>query len=431
MPRPEDIEFARSVFDGFDRKKNREMMAKDADVILHPHQKPPTKGPKRVAETKRIEEPSPLVATPWKWVDPEKAPPREFLYGTHYIRQFLSVSFGAPGGGKSTKRMVEATAIASGRALLGVNPVQKLRVWYWNGEDPQAETDRRFAAICKRYGIKPDEIEGYLFTNSGRDMPIVLAEQAMTGTRIAAPMVEQLKAAIIAAKIDVLIVDPFVSCHRVTENDNNAIDVVAKQFSEIADASGCSIEVEHHIRKTNGNEATVDDGRGASSLVGAARAVEVLNRMTKAEADILGLEHHWRYLCVDDGKANMAPLGERKWFKLESVLLGNGTELYPDGDSVGVITKWTPPDHLDGVTGSDFDRCAAAIRAGKWRENVQAKDWVGKPGAKALGLDLDSKSHRAKVRALLAMWLKNGSLYEEEETDATRRKRKFVKVKEE
>src|SRR5262249_15579214 len=154
----------------------------------------------------------------------------------------------------------------------------------------QAETDRRFAAICKHYKIKPEDIEGHLFTNSGRDMPIVLAEQGKTGIRIATPTVEQLKAAIMAAEIDVLIVDPLVACHAVTENDNTAIDAIAKQFSAIADATGCSVNLEHHIRKTNGNEATVDDGRGASSLVGAARAIEVLNKMTKAEADKLGIE---------------------------------------------------------------------------------------------------------------------------------------------
>jgi hypothetical protein len=259
-------------------------------------------------------------------------------------------------------------------------------------------------------------------------MPIVLAEQAKTGTQIAMPMVEQLKAAIIAAGIDILIIDPFVSCHRVTENDNNAIDVVAKQFSAIADATGCAIDAEHHIRKTNGNEATVDDGRGASSLVGAARAIEVLNKMTKAEADKLGIDQHWRYLCIDDGKANMAPLGDRKWFKLESIKLGNSTPLYPHGDDVGVVTVWVPPDPLDGVTGSDFDKVAAAIHAGRWRENSQAKDWVGYAVAKALKIDLDSKAGKAKAASLVKYWLKTGALVVVEEPDANRDIRKFVKV---
>jgi len=53
--------------------------------------------------------------------------------------------------------MVEAIAMASGHELLGIKPVKKLKVWYWNGEDPREEIDRRFAAICKHYGIKPEE----------------------------------------------------------------------------------------------------------------------------------------------------------------------------------------------------------------------------------------------------------------------------------
>jgi len=92
----------------------------------------------------------------------------------------------------------------------------------------------------------------------------------------------------------------------VAKNDNPAIDAVVKKFAEIADES---VNLEHHIRTTNGNQATVDDGRGASSLVGAARSIEVLNKMTPAEAEKLGLDQHWRYLYVDDGKANMAPWG--------------------------------------------------------------------------------------------------------------------------
>jgi hypothetical protein len=59
-------------------------------------------------------------ATPWVWGDPKTMPPREFAYRTHYIRKFVSAGIGAPGGGKSSKRMVEALTMASGRALLGV-----------------------------------------------------------------------------------------------------------------------------------------------------------------------------------------------------------------------------------------------------------------------------------------------------------------------
>jgi hypothetical protein len=372
--------------------------------------------------------PKPLTPTPWVWRDPEMIAPREFLYGKHYIRKFVSAGFGAPGGGKTSRRLVEALAMASGRALLDVKPIEKLKVWYWNGEDPQEETDRRLAAACLHYGIKREEIEGYLFTDSGRTTPIVIAQQSKNGTMIADPVVEELRKAIEGLGIDAMILDPFVSCHRVAENDNPAIDAVVKKFAEIADRAECSINLEHHVRKTNGNEATVDDGRGASSLVGAARSIEVLNKMTKAEADNLGVDQHWRYFSVDDGKANMAPLGERGWFKLASIGLGNCTDLYPEGDNVGVVTSWTPPKLLDGVTGADFDNAAREIRKGKWRENAQAKDWVGRPIAKALGLDLSDKSDKAKVRALLKLWIDRGSLIVVPEKDGHREVKKFVMV---
>lgn len=370
-----------------------------------------------------------LTPKKWVWKDPKTIPPRDFVYGTHYIRKFVSAGFGAPGGGKSSKRLVEAIAMASGRALLGVKPVQKLKVWYWNGEDPEEEIDRRIAAICMHYGIKPQEPEGYLFVNSGRTTPIVIAQQAKTDTLIASPVVERLKDAIKNLGIDVLILDPFVSCHRVAENDNPAIDAVVKKFAEIADATDCSIDLEHHIRKTNGNEATVDDGRGASALVGAARSIEVLNKMTPAEAEKLGLDQHWRHFFVDDGKANMSPLGERKWFKLASISLGNCTDLYPEGDSVGVVTTWKPPNPLEGITGADFERAAKEIRSGNWKDNIQAKDWVGKPIAKALGLNLTIKADKAKVRGLIDIWVKAANLAVIEETDPeSRKKKKFVRV---
>jgi AAA domain len=371
-----------------------------------------------------------LVATPWKAMDPTKSAPRAWLYGGHFIRKFLSAGFGAPGGGKSSKRLVEAIAMATGRDLLGVKPIQRCRVWYWNGEDPQEETERRVMAICLHYRIPQEELEGWLFTNSGRDTPIVLAEQSAGGTRIYEPAVEELVAEIETNKIDVFIADPFVSCHRVTENDNGAIDIVAKKFSDVANRTNASVCIEHHIRKINGREVTVEDGRGASSLIGAARAIEVLNKMTKEEAAKLLVDEHWRYFCVDDGKGNMAPPHDREWFRFVSVLLGNSTELYPGGDNVGVVATWTPPKPLDDVSSTDFEACAREIRKGKWRKSSKSGQWVGIPVAKAVGLSLTDEKSKKRVIALVGAWLRAGSLQEYADMDDTRQKRQFVRVAE-
>jgi len=72
------------------------------------------------------------------------------------------------------------------------------------------------------------------------------------GAQIAQPVVDQVVATIRANDIGLLIVDPFVASHRVTENDNPAIELVAATWARIADVTGCAIELVHHSRKTGG-----------------------------------------------------------------------------------------------------------------------------------------------------------------------------------
>ena len=48
------------------------------------------------------------------------------------------------------------------------------------------------------------------------------------------PVEGALVAALTKGKFDVLILDPVIATHRVSENDNMAIDAVAKTFGRIA-----------------------------------------------------------------------------------------------------------------------------------------------------------------------------------------------------
>ena len=246
--------------------------------------------------------------------------------------------------------------MATGRPLLGITPPKRLRVWYWNGEDPREETERRIAAICLHYGITAEEIEGWLFYDSGRDQPIIIAEQTKNGSVIAKPVVKSLVDAILDDEIDVLIIDPFVSCHRIVENDNPAMDMVAKQWTAIADETNTAIELIHHTKKTGGADATVEDGRGAVALLAAVRSAQVLNKMTPDDGAKAGVDNHRQYFKVENGKANLAPPPEGKdWYRIVGVSLGNGGEIAPDGDNVGAVVSWKWPDPLDGMTGADFD----------------------------------------------------------------------------
>lgn len=368
-----------------------------------------------------------IRATPYRWRDPATIPAREWLYGRHLIRRFLSTTV-APGAvGKSSLALVEAIAMVTGRPLLGVPTPRCLRVWYVNLEDPLEEIERRVAAILLHYGIERGEIEGRLFLDSGRTSEIVIATTTKDGAKVAEPVVEGLVATITGNRIDVAMVDPFVSSHRVTENDNAAVDLVAKAWNRVAERGGCAIDLVHHVRKGQGGngEFTVEDGRGAGALLAAARSARVLNPMTKEQAEKAGLPSHRGFFRADNGKANLAPPPDRsEWFRLASRPLGNG----PDGgDHVAVVETWQWPDLLAGVTVEDLQKAQRALGEGRWRENAQAKDWAGIPIAAALGIDLD-QAGKTRIKNMLRSWLSSGMMVVVSGKDAKGNVRPFVEV---
>lgn len=365
----------------------------------------------------------PLRATPFILPNSADIPQREWVYGHHLIRKFVSLTV-APGAcGKSSLLIADALAMATGRDILGV-PVYggKLNVWLWNLEDPADELTRRIVATAQHYGIVTDNISGRLFVDSGRDQGLCLARQTRDGVEIMEPVAEALVAEIKARQIDVLVVDPFISSHLVSENDNGAIDAVAKQWGAIADRAECAIEIVHHLRKTNGMEANAESARGAVSLVAAARSVRVLNRMTAEEAVKAGLDNHRGYFRVLDDKNNLAPAADRaEWFKIVPVDL-------PNGDSVGVVTRWTWPDPFADVTAGDLLAVQHAIHGKGYRANVQAKEWVGHAIAAVLNLDCDDASDRTRIKTMIKKWMANGALVKCEQTDESRKKRPVIEV---
>lgn len=377
--------------------------------------------------------PEHIRATPFPWLDCADIPQREWLYGRALIRKYVTVTV-APGGlGKSSLSIVEALAMVSGRRLLHDDPHGPLRVWLWNGEDPIDELQRRVMAAARHHDISRQEIDGRLFLDSGRDSSLMVATVDRTGVKFAEPVIEAVVDTIRANNIDVFVVDPFVSSHGVPENDNGAIDRVAKTWAKIADRTGAAIHLIHHARKTRGNEVSIEDSRGAVALIGAARVGRTLNPMTKDEAERAGVEQRFCYVRVDDGKANLAPRSEDgRWFKIESVSLMYGAR-GTNGDSVGVVTACEFPNPMDSVTVHHLRQAQAAVNiGGPYRESIQADGWVGIPIGRAMGFDTTagklSKADAAKVKAALRAWIGSGMFEVYSEDDEHRKGRKFVRV---
>ena len=364
-----------------------------------------------------------LTPKPYVWTPADQIKPREWVYGNHYIRRYVTATF-APGAvGKSAHALVEALDMVTRRGILRkkVQDPKPLRVWYWNGEDPQEELDRRLAAICLHHGISEADIDGRLFVNSGRDSPIIVATEDREGCQIQAPVVEALIAAIEACQIDVLILDPFVSVHRVNENDNNRIDMVAKQFAAIADQANISIELIHHTRKGNLDaDKGVDDGRGAGALVAAARSVRVLNRMDKDTAEAVGIFENERrsYFRVDAGdKANLTPPAARAhWRHIANLPMNNGTD-DRGMDFVGVVERWRVPTPAEAIEANFTPKHITALHRrlaepdAANRRHVQAgEQWVGYLLADILGWDV--QTNKALIGKMIAELVRSGVLAE-------------------
>jgi hypothetical protein len=352
-------------------------------------------------------------------------PERDWLFDHHYIRRYLTETVGAGGGGKSAHAVSEVLAMVTGRPLLDPDgPLgKKLRAWYVNCEDPTDEIERRFAAAAKHFGITDEQIDGRLFTNSGRDHEFVIMRQVGREFKVCEPFVDAMATEIKANAIDVVIVDPFVSTHEVPENDNSAIQRVAKAWLKVAEKGNCGIDVIHHVVKGS-EEVTADSGRGGGALKDKARSVRTINPMSAEQAAKAGVDDRRAYFRIDLGKVNMTKSTRSQWRRFESVNLGNGKGLAKTGDSVGVVVPWRWPsaDSLAGRAEAERAALVADVPADQLagikvrldnsdhKAHELAKHWAGNLVAEVLGIDLKAEGERKRVKDMLAAWIDAGEL---------------------
>ena len=320
----------------------------------------------------------------------------------------------AGGVGKTSLQIVEALAICTGKNLLGEEVHEQSNVWIVNLEDPIEEMQRKILAAMGHYNIKPEEIRGRLFLDAGRDFQLSFATQTRDGVIPNQALVEHLIQEIPRRDIGCVFIDPFVGAHSVSENDNVAINTVLTQIRSVADETSCAIGLVHHIRKGNGEEANVDSVRGAGSLIGAARAARVINKISSEEAMKLGVQEDDSlgiFRC-DDGKANLAPPSNKAVYrKMIGCKIANG-------EYVGVATPYKLPDLFDGITTRNAMEVQqlvdTAAQTEPFRASSQAKHWVGLAVAEVLKLDIKKKADKSRISAILKQWISTNVLKNEQ-----------------
>jgi hypothetical protein len=371
----------------------------------------------------------PPYPKPW-WRDPATIPPRAFLFGRHYQRRTVGATIGAGGRLKTTLAMCEGLGMGIGRDLLtGDQLAEPLRVWDLNAEEDQDELDRRLAATCQHYSITKAMIAGRLFVQSVCDTPLRIATTINGVATLNRAVLDYLRTFILENKIDVFMLDPWISFHGVRESDNADMDLAIKEgLGAIAKATNSHCEIFHHPGKPKpgADVTTVEDSRGASAIIWAVRSARVLNFMTGPEATQLGIleADRRRYIRVANGKANMAPIGTANWLRIE-------TENLVNGDEVACSSSWKPKNPFDGLTSRDVELARTLAQTGAYRNDVRSPEWFGFALAQHLKIPIKYKADNApadltRVKAIMKTWIKNNVLAIEIRIDENRREREYI-----
>lgn len=206
----------------------------------------------------------------------EKSIPEDlFLVDKLIPRKGITVLSGHPGCGKSWTMLSIAEAVASGNALFGQYKTEQGGVLIIDGENGDAELQRRVKLL-----------------NSQKDLPVFFAIQQS----FKADNDEKVKQILeIAEERDVklIIIDPFAAIHSLTENNAEDMQKVMEQLQKFTQAE-ISVLCLHHHRKNIGykKQDASQSLRGSSAFSARVDSHLAVNLQGKIDNDIKLLITH-------------------------------------------------------------------------------------------------------------------------------------------
>lgn len=357
--------------------------------------------------------------------DVDVPPPRGWLLGNTFCRKFLSSLLADGGVGKTAQRYAAYLSLTTARPLIGDHVFQRARVLIISLEDDIDELKRRILAARLHYGIKPEDIKGWLFYSSPGAAGGKLMIADRSGHAAVGRLAANIEAEIVKHQIDLVALDPFVKSHSIPENDNSLIDEVVQVLTDLAAKYNIAVDVPHHTSKGVPEPGNANRGRGASSMVDAGRLVTTLTPMSSDEAKTFGIAETERkqYIRLDNGKVNIIRGGGNpKWYRLIGVRLGNGNEMYPNGDEVQTVEQWQPPQVWTDLSDQLLNQVLTDIDAGlPDGERYSDTPRTTSPAWMVVTRLCPTKTE-GQAREIIKSWVRNGVLVHRNYYSPARRK---------
>ena len=352
--------------------------------------------------------------------------PRQWLLGNTFCRGFVSGLLAQGASAKTTIRIAQALAVATGRELTNEHVFVRSRTLIITLEDSLDELRRRIRAARLHHGVAAEELRGWLYLWAPAGLK--LAEQR-DGSRTVAPgeLDRRIRAFVSEHKIDLVTIDPFVKAHTAEENDNSAIDQVAIILAALASDLKIATDTTHHAPKGPTDPGDANRARGASAFRDAARLLYTVTGMSETEREQFGLSEAERrsLVRIDSAKVNIVPPSiEARWFRIVGVPLANGTELYPHGDTVPAAEPWQPPDMWRDLSTSIANAILDQIERGPgegqhYTDANRADD--RRSAWRVVTRHCETLSEK-QARCVISTWLANGMIERREYQDQTQRK---------
>ena len=326
------------------------------------------------------------------------------------MRKHTTVTAAAPGVGKSTITIEEAVSLASGHDFLGFGIDRARKVAVINNEETSDELERRIEATCVRFEVPFSAIAKTLYLHSGVDAEkFIVARRGPNESVVMEPRAHELARFLSDTEIDLLVIDPFVQVHTVSENQNEEIEQVMMALREISVRGNCALHLVHHTRKppagSSHQAGDIFAVRGGGAIVGDAHFVFTLADMGQGDGEALGVSEADRksFIRLDDAKGKLAPPTGALWFKREGVTMPYGLI----GEDVGVLV----PHSFEQDRGIVRPSLATMILTDidkRWREGNPMSGSPQSPRYAVSVMVQDYDLSPKTARRLLASWVTSG-----------------------
>ena len=242
------------------------------------------------------------------------------------------VLLAAPGGTGKSLFTVNLAVHAIGSPRWGQFEFTKTpcNVAVYTREDDIEEFSPRMTAACLQNGLDEKHIRKHIQIITREQARWIMATEDRGVLTENTLHIDLLKQTIVEFGIDLLIIDPVISIHRLDESSPSQMDFLANIFVDIARDTGCVIVLVSHtiksINKDNVGEAST--ARGSGSLVFATRRTFILSNPLPEDMVTNGMdpasENCKRYLRLHDAKQNYSEGQKTTWYFKQSLGLPSG-----------------------------------------------------------------------------------------------------------